>query len=445
MDFRELFQIKKKKDEDLSASTVPGIRRLNNVPIIICIAAVAVFLMIVFKIMYDRAQDQAAEKKQSETKTADGAAQYAAAVTNPWADQTIIAAETRPPFQMPEMSTEETKAEEPAPKAFVSPQFQAMNMTGLLVQPPPKADNWMEQHRERIRQQRLAALSSAVTNPTVKDTGTGMNPRSRLAASGTGDPVADYLSRVQQIQQGVTGAPGSTPPTGGLATGRTVPASAVNSFERTGWYLDSSMEDPLTPYSLQAGFVIPAIMLSGINSELPGQVMAQVSRNVYDTPTGRYLLIPQGSRLIGSYNSGIQYGQSRILMAWQRIVFPDGRTLDLGAMPGADQAGYAGFHDQVNNHYFRLFTSAILLSGVIAGVELSQNKDTVGGQTSDSQRTSDALSEALGQSLGQTLVELFRKNLSISPTLEIRPGYRFNVMVTKDMTFDEPYTPKIKF
>ena len=116
------------------------------------------------------------------------------------------------------------------------------------------------------------------------------------------------------------------------------------------------MEDPLTPYSLQAGFVIPAIMLSGINSELPGQVMAQVSRNVYDTPTGRYLLIPQGSRLIGSYNSGIQYGQSRILMAWQRIVFPDGRTLDLGAMPGADQAGYAGFHDQVNNHYFRLFT-----------------------------------------------------------------------------------------
>lgn len=173
--------------------------------------------------------------------------------------------------------------------------------------------------------------------------------------------------------------------------------------------------------------------------------MAQVSRNVYDTPTGRYLLIPQGSRLIGSYNSGIQYGQSRILMAWQRIVFPDGRTLDLGAMPGADQAGYAGFHDQVNNHYFRLFTSAILLSGVIAGVELSQNKDTVGGQNSDSQRTSDALSEALGQSLGQTLVELFRKNLSISPTLEIRPGYRFNVMVTKDMTFDEPYTPKIKF
>lgn len=111
MDFRELFQIKKKKDEDLSASTVPGIRRLNNVPIIICIAAVAVFLMIVFKIMYDRAQDQAAEKKQSETKTADGAAQYAAAVTNPWADQTIIAAETRPPFQMPEMSTEETKAD----------------------------------------------------------------------------------------------------------------------------------------------------------------------------------------------------------------------------------------------------------------------------------------------------------------------------------------------
>ncbi len=437
MDFRELFQVKKKKDEDLSASTVPGVRRLNNVPILICAVAVAIFVMIVFKIMHDRANEQAAEKKQSETRAADGAAQYAAAVTNPWADQTIIAAETHPPFQMPEMSEESESADEPKSRVFIPPQFQAMNMS---IPAPPKVD-WMEQHRERIRQQRLAALSSAVTNPTAAKDAADTGSRSRLSPGG--DPVADYLNKVQQIQQGVTG----TPPAGGLAAGRTDSASSVNSFERTGWYLDSSMQDPLTPYSLQAGFVIPAIMLSGINSELPGQVMAQVSRNVYDTPTGRYLLIPQGSRLIGSYNSGIQYGQSRILMAWQRIVFPDGRTLDLGAMPGADQAGYAGFHDQVNNHYFRLFTSAVLLSGVIAGVELSQNKDSKGSNTdtSDSQRASDALSEALGQSLGQALAELFRKNLSIAPTLEIRPGYRFNVMVTQDITFEEAYTPKIKY
>lgn len=123
MDFRELFQVKKKKDEDLSASTVPGVRRLNNVPILICAVAVAIFVMIVFKIMHDRANEQAAEKKQSETRAADGAAQYAAAVTNPWADQTIIAAETHPPFQMPEMSEESRSADEPKPKIFISSQF----------------------------------------------------------------------------------------------------------------------------------------------------------------------------------------------------------------------------------------------------------------------------------------------------------------------------------
>ncbi len=92
--------------------------------------------------------------------------------------------------------------------------------------------------------------------------------------------------------------------------------------------------------------------------------MAQVAQNVYDTPTGKHLFIPQGSRLVGSYSSDVAYGQARVLVAWQRIVFPDGKAMDIGAMPGADSAGYAGFNDQVNNHYVRLFGSAFLMSGV---------------------------------------------------------------------------------
>ena len=110
-------------------------------------------------------------------------------------------------------------------------------------------------------------------------------------------------------------------------------------------------------------------------------------------------------------------------------------------MPGSDHAGYAGFHDKVNNHYLRLFSSAILLSGVIAAVDLSQD-ESGSDNSNSSQRASDALSEALGQTLGQVLAELFRKNLSIAPTLEIRPGYKFNVMVVKDMVFNGPYIPK---
>ena len=167
-------------------------------------------------------------------------------------------------------------------------------------------------------------------------------------------------------------------------------------------------------------------------------VMAQVAQDVYDTPTGKHLLIPQGSRLVGSYSSDVAYGQARVLVAWQRIVFPDGKAMDIGAMPGADSAGYAGFHDQVNNHYVRLFGSAFLMSGVTAGITYSQRQNQA-TNTYGAPSASSALSEALGQQLGQVTAQLIAKNLSISPTLEIRPGYRFNVVVTKDMTFSKPY------
>ena len=166
--------------------------------------------------------------------------------------------------------------------------------------------------------------------------------------------------------------------------------------------------------------------------------MAQVSQNVWDTATGRFLLIPQGTRLIGAYSSDVAYGQERVLMAWQRLIFPDGKTFDIRAMPGADSAGYAGFTDQINNHWFRTISSAILMSGVIAAVDLSQD-DNNSSDSSDRQRAGDALSEALGQTLGQVLGQIISKNLNISPTLEIRPGYRFNVIAVKDMTLPSPY------
>ena len=118
------------------------------------------------------------------------------------------------------------------------------------------------------------------------------------------------------------------------------------------------------------------------------------------------------------------------------IIFPDGKAMDIGAMPGADSAGYAGLNDQVNNHYVRLFASAFLMSGVTAGISLSQPQQTTGTTT---QTTSSAMSEALGQQLGQVTAQLIAKNMNIAPTLEIRPGYRFNVIVTKDMTFTKPY------
>jgi type IV secretory pathway VirB10-like protein len=141
---------------------------------------------------------------------------------------------------------------------------------------------------------------------------------------------------------------------------------------------------------------------------------------------------------VGSYDSKVVYGQSRVLIAWQRLVFPDGKAMDIGAMPGADSAGYSGFSDKVNNHYLRIFGSALLLSGIVAGVNTSQSNP---GNDPYGTSTNAVMSQALAQEMGQTASSLLQKNISISPTLEIRPGYRFNVMVVKDLDFEKPYQP----
>ncbi len=198
-------------------------------------------------------------------------------------------------------------------------------------------------------------------------------------------------------------------------------------------YLQARREAPLSPFEIKAGTIIPGVMVGGINSDLPGQILAQVSQDVWDSSSGNHLLIPQGSKLVGVYDSRVAMGQERVLVTWSRINFPDGSTLNLSNMPGADQAGYAGFNDQVNNHYFRIFGSAILLSLVSAGFSLSQDNDD-DGETSNQETVANAVGAELGNVSGQVI----RRNLNIQPTLEIRPGYRFNIMVNRDVIID-PY------
>lgn len=204
------------------------------------------------------------------------------------------------------------------------------------------------------------------------------------------------------------------------------------------WLLGTAVEAPRTAYELRAGSVIPATMISGINSELPGQIIAQVSQDVFDTPTGRHRLVPQGSRLVGRYNHKVIEGQSRVLVAWQRIVFPDGKALDIGAMEGVDAAGYAGFHDKVDRHYIRMFASAILMSGIATGLTSSSI-----GPDDDPFGSSSAvmLRESTARQIGEVASKMIEKNMSYAPNLQIRPGYRFNVMAVKDLTFKQAYKP----
>ena len=203
-------------------------------------------------------------------------------------------------------------------------------------------------------------------------------------------------------------------------------------------YLKSTRTPPLGKYELKMGWDIPAILEQGINSDLPGEVKALVHSNVYDTATGKYLLIPQGSRLVGVYDSQIAYGQNRLQVIWTRIIYPDGSSINLDGMMGQDIQGMAGFHDQVDNHYKRLIISALLTSAFAAGIELSQRQSTSLLTTPTAGQTASA---AVGQQLGELGSEVTRKNLSIQPTIKVPVGYRFNVRVNRDILFEAPYTP----
>jgi type IV secretion system protein VirB10 len=187
---------------------------------------------------------------------------------------------------------------------------------------------------------------------------------------------------------------------------------------------------PASPYVVQAGTVIPAALITSIRSDLPGQITAQVTENVYDSPTGRSRLIPQGARLIGVYDSQVAFGQSRVLLVWTRLIMPNGRSIVLERQPGADAAGNAGLQDEVDNHWSELFKAALLSTLLSVGTQL--------GSSGTEDEIVRALRRGGSDSLNQTGQQIVRRNLNIQPTLTVRPGFPVRVIVNRDLVL-EPY------
>jgi type IV secretion system protein VirB10 len=186
---------------------------------------------------------------------------------------------------------------------------------------------------------------------------------------------------------------------------------------------------PPSPYVVQAGAVIPAALITGIRSDLPGQITAQVTENVYDSPTGRLLLIPQGTRLIGQYDNGVGFGQRRVLLVWNRLILPNGKSIVLERQPGADSEGYAGLEDGVDYHWWDLAKAAALSTLLGVGAELA---------TDDSDRLVGAIRDGAQDTINDAGQQIVRRQLSIQPTLTIRPGFPVRVIVTRDLVL-EPY------
>ena len=194
-----------------------------------------------------------------------------------------------------------------------------------------------------------------------------------------------------------------------------------------------------TEHTLRAGSVIPAALVTGMNSDLPGPVVAQVTRNVYDSATQRDVLVPAGTRLVGEYDDQIAYGQDRALVAWTQMLFPDGTSVELPGLPGADLAGRAGLSDRVDRHYGRVFGSALLLAAVGAGVEMAAPNSRGFGLDVSPQ---EVASRQIAIELSRVATETVRQDLRVEPTVRVSPGYRFYVLLARDLPFAGPYRPR---
>jgi len=335
-----------------------------------------------------------------------------------------------------------------------------LRSTPPSTDPAQKYRQWLASERYKVLEsQGLAAESATEAKLTPEGaeraaTGMGVSATPPSAASAE-NPLSQLLQTAQGLQ--AASGPSAIPPStlASLASGvmgdarpgeNTIPSTAESqatdrafldgqATTGTDGYLAAVRQPPVADYELFAGSVIPAVLVTGIQSDLPGSITAIVRQTVYDSRHPEVVLIPQGTRLVGLYTSQIAYGQERVLVAWNRLIFPNGSTLDLGGMEGTDGLGEAGLADQVNNHYTRIFGSAILMSLLGAGAELSQPQNSSAlTAPSMSQQTAAAVANELNQ-VGTTLIG---KNLAIQPTLTIRPGYAFNVFVDRTIIL-KPY------
>jgi type IV secretion system protein VirB10 len=267
--------------------------------------------------------------------------------------------------------------------------------------------------------------------------------KQRNAAEGSPDPAQSPRTSTYADPQGLPGAqPNTVIPNAARDYGveqnqQEHKQSFVNRGADPKIYSTASLQTPRSPYQIMAGTIISAALVTGINSDLPGEIIATVTENVYDTVTGHYLLVPQGSRLLGQYDSQVTYGQRRILLVWTRLLMPDGSSIVLDRLPGVDGAGYSGVEDGVNWHWGRIFAGAALttLLGVNAQL-VAANTNTSSGSIVTATR------QSAQDSVNQVGQQITRKNLSIQPTLTARPGLPLNVIVNKDIVL-RPYSKAV--
>ena len=287
----------------------------------------------------------------------------------------------------------------------------------------PLLDQELQDQLRLARQARSAPVFFQIKGQT------SVRRESAQQASAPPDPARDALTALQADLPSLTpGAPLAAGNSGDTA--QTDKLAFLNAKPDASIYNAHSLQKPASPYQLMAGTVISASLITGLNSDLPGFVIAQVTEPVYDTVSGKHLLIPQGARLIGIYDARVSFGQNRALIVWQRIIRPDGSSIVIENLPATDQSGYAGLSDEVDNHTWQLVKGIALATLLNVGSELS-----FGDDENDLVK---ALRQGFGQTTNRAASQIVERQLNVQPTIKVRPGWPLRVIVQKDLVL-EPY------
>jgi type IV secretion system protein VirB10 len=303
---------------------------------------------------------------------------------------------------------------------------------------------------EQTREERRVAAAYQREQEAIQAPTSTRNSATSSFSTPPAQPASNDLSQVEALSRALGARHGGDSAT--LPNGQTIESeydaqnmqSRKEAFLAAGRnrqaddYLRSTREAPLSRYEIKAGWEIPAVLEQSLNSDLPGELKALVTSNVYDTATGLYLLIPQGSRLIGKYDSRVSYGQDGVQVSWSRLIYPDASSVDLDGMIGLDSHGNSGLRDKVDHHYRRLVGFSVLTSMFTAAFEISQRSSQSALTYPSPAQTAGS---AVGQELSQTGAQITRRNLNVQPTIKVPAGYKFTVRVTRDILFEARYEP----
>ncbi|PVE50586.1 IncP-type conjugal transfer protein TrbI [Rhizobium rhizogenes] len=419
-----------------NSQVASGIKRVNRLPVIIVIVLLVAFLGIIFYGLTSRGLYFGTDSGP-DASSGNPASTYADQIKRGVTDGIIGEPQPQTTFQPTPVETKQ--AEEKEANLFMPQPEQMPERRGSELEPEEvwRARLAREQQEQVLREQqrqrmaRMQARDSAYDAPLAID-------RGKLEARSEKDESAAIPLTATSAANGNARDLYAAGLRAGLG-GQNVDPNGQNSKEdffnadlKDLGYLRNRVVPQQSLYELKRGSVIPATLITGINSDLPGRITAQVSQNVYDSATGHRLLIPQGTKLFGRYDSKVSFGQSRVLVVWSDIIFPDGSTLQIGGMAGTDAEGYGGFNDKVNNHYLKTFGSAVMIALIGTGIDMAvPESSTLATQDT----ASDAARRNFAETFGRMADRAIQRNMDVQPTLQIRPGYKFNVLIDQDIVF----------